>query len=284
MIFLVLSIIFLSGIFVTFKIIENLKLPVLNIVVINYFIAVLLGSIQSKGNPINLFSENWINYAVIIGVLFFIFFILIGKSIELVGLSTTTVASKMSVVIPIIFSILYYAEDINTLKIIGILLAISGVIFTVYKKDSSHKKKDYIFLIPLILFVGLGITDFLFGYTQKEFNIEFPELFNSIVFLVSFLSSLIYVLVKKQCYLFKNLQVFKYGVILGLTNYLGVYFFMKVLGSGIFDSSIIFGLNNVSIVILSALISFLIFKEKASVVNIFGITFSVSSIIILSLS
>ena len=214
------------------------------------------------------------------------FFIVIGKSIETVGLSATTVASKMSVVIPIIFSIIYYAEDINVLKVIGILLAIGGVIFTVYKKDNNNtsKKKISILLIPFILFIGLGITDLLFGYSQKEFNIESPEIFNSIVFLISFLSSLIYVLIKKQSSYFKNTQVLKFGVILGLTNYLGVYFFMKALGSDIFDSSIIFGVNNVSIVILSTLTGLLIFKENASKINILGIISSVSAIILLSLS
>ena len=191
----------------------------------------------------------------------------------------------MSVVIPITFSIIYYAEEISIFKITGILLAIIGVIFTVYKNEkNSSEKKIAIFIIPLILFFGLGVTDLLFGYSQKKFNIQAPEQFNTIVFSISFLSSLAYVFIKKQTNLFKDIQVIKYGIILGLTNYLGVYFFMRALGSGIFDSSIIFGMNNVSIVILSALIGILAFKEQASKINLVGILSSVFAIILLSIS
>jgi multidrug transporter EmrE-like cation transporter len=65
---------------------------------------------------------------------------------------------------------------------------------------------------------------------------------------------------------------------------MGVFFFLKALASKTIDSSIVFGINNVSIVILSVLIGIIIFKEKVNKINIAGIASAISAIIFLSIS
>ncbi len=286
MIYILLSILFFTGIFLIFKIIDKKKIPAINVIVINYFIAAILGNIQSQENPLNALSSNWLILSVIIGLLFFIFFIVIGISTKLVGLSITTVASKMSVVIPITFSIIYYNEVISLFKIIGIFLAIFGVIFTVYKQSEETKKINLSeFLIPLLLFAGMGFTDLLFKYSQDKYiNSNNITLFNSSLFYISFISSFIYVLLKKEGRKLLNNKVIIYGFFLGIANYYGVYFFLKALGTNTLDSSVIFGINNVSIVILSVLIGIIIFKEKTNKINILGIISSITAIIFLSIS
>jgi len=286
MIYILLSILFFTGIFLIFKILEKNSLPVINIIVVNYFFAAILGNLQSFRNPINALSADWLNMAIIIGLLFFVFFIVIGKSVELVGMSVTTVASKMSVIIPIIFSIIYYGEELTTFKIIGILLALIGVILTVYKKDGKNSSKETSKLfIPILLFIGMGITDSFFKYSQKEYiNNDNIALFNSTLFYISFFSSLIYVIIKKQTFRLIEKKVLLYGLILGITNYLGVFFFIKALGSGAFDASVIFGINNVSIVILSVFLGLILFKEKLTKINTIGVFSAISAIIFLSLS
>jgi len=280
-----LSIIFFSGIFLIFKIIERKKLHVINIIVVNYFFAAILGNIQSSTNPLNSISEDWFIFALIIGVLFFVFFHVISLSIKLTGISVTTIASKMSVIIPIIFSIIYYNEVLTIFKIIGILLAIIGVILTVYqKKDIDSKQSNPNLLVPLLLFIGMGITDLLFGYSQKEFNIQDPSLFNSTLFYISFITGLAYILISKDIQKIIKKDTLVYGFILGIVNYLGVYYFVKALGSNIFDRSIIFGINNVGIVVVSVLLGIVLFKEKISKINSLGIISSIIAIITLSIS
>jgi uncharacterized membrane protein len=75
-----------------------------------------------------------------------------------------------------------------------------------------------------------------------------------------------------------------YGILLGIVNYFGVLFFIKALGTNIFDSSIIFGINNIGIVILSVLLGLLLFKEKLSSINLIGVFISIIAIFMLSLS
>jgi len=286
MIYILLSIFFFTGIFLIFKIIGKKNLPTLNIIVINYFVAAILGNIQSSENPINAFSQDWIYMAIIIGLLFFIFFIVLGISAKLVGLSITTVAGKMSVVIPIIFSIIYYKENVSILKTSGIILAVLGVLFTVYKKTEETKKhKLSEFLIPLLLFIGMGFTDLLFKFSQHKYiNENNIALFNSSLFYISFFSSLIYALFSKNHQSFFKKETILYGILLGAVNYLGVLFFIKALGTNIFDSSVIFGINNIGIVILSVLLGLVLFKEKLSSINLVGVSISIAAIFMLSLS
>jgi len=286
MYFIILSILSLAGIFVLFKLAEKNNLSVINVIVINYLIASIIGFIQSGNSPFTMLEKNWLPMATLIGIFFFVFFVVIGWSTKLVGLSITTVAAKMSVVIPIIFSIIYYNENINTLKIAGIFAAVTGVILTVYKPtDTNNTKKISIneILVPILLFIGMGISDSMVKYTQNAYlQNESPALFNASLFFISFTGSLIYASITKQIHKIQNNKVILTGTILGILNFYGIYFFIKALGSGIFDSSVIFGINNVGIVSLSVITGLFLFKEKLFKINKIGIAISIFAIFLLS--
>jgi len=285
MIFIILSILSLAGIFVIFKIAEKQNTSIINIIVINYFAASIIGFLQSKSNPLDIIGKEWLFMAVLIGLFFFVFFVIIGWSTKLVGLSITTVAAKMSVVIPIIFSIIYYNEDVSILKITGILAAVSGVILTVYKPSNNEVKKTGLseILVPVILFIGMGISDSMVKYSQNAYlQNESPALFNASLFLISFVSSVLYGLFTKEIFGIFKAKTILLGLLLGFLNFYGIYFFIKALGSEIFDSSIIFGINNVGIVSLSVLTGLFLFKEKLYKINKLGILVSIIAIFILS--
>jgi len=171
--------------------------------------------------------------------------------------------------------------------VLGIIFAILGVLFTVYKKQNQSKKiKITEFLIPLLLFIGMGFTDLLFKFSQHKYiNEKNIALFNSSLFYISFFSSLLYLIFKTKDHKYFFLKkTMLYGILLGIVNYFGVLFFIKALGTNIFDSSIIFGINNIGIVILSVLLGVLLFKEKLSSINLIGVFISIIAIFMLSLS
>jgi len=285
MLYILISILSLSGIFVVFKIAEKKQLSVINIIVVNYLFAAIIGNIQSGVNPLMMFSEDWFLMAFLIGILFFVSFIIIGVSTKLVGLSITTVAAKMSTVIPIVFSILYFNEQVGILKILGVFVAVIGVILTVYKPSAGKAKKINIYeiIIPLLLFIGMGTSDSLVKFSQHSYlDSSNIALFNSSLFYISFVSSFIYVIATKKIKGLLNKNIWFLGGVLGILNFYGVFFFIKALDSKIFDSSIIFGINNVGIVSLSVLIGLLIFKEKLFSINKIGVVISILAIIILS--
>ncbi len=293
MIYLLLCVLSATSIFFVFRYISKNSIPSLPVIVINYFVASVIGFIVGgeKLEFSRFYHSDWFLLAFIIGVLFILLFFVISKSSQISGMSITTVASKMSVVIPISFSILQDpADQPGLLKISGILLALIAVYLTIYQGNSLQTKREKIGY-PLLLFVGMGFVDSLVKYSQLKFvSDEESSYFTAILFLISFLTGLIILLFrKKKCTELKNLRVIFWGVFLGIVNFGSIYFLIRALnfknanGIGI-DSSIVFGINNTSIVLLSVLLGVFIFREKLSVINKIGITMSVLAILIFSLA
>ena len=72
------------------------------------------------------------------------------------------------------------------------------------------------------------------------------------------------------------------GIILGIVNYYSIYTVLKALNVENFESSTIFTVNNVAIVMLSTLVGLLLFKEKLLVKNWIGIAVAIVSIILVT--
>lgn len=153
MLLILLVIISSTGIFICFKSFEKFKIEILPAIIINYFVAGFLSYLLSDKliSLQHLSEQNWIGYALIIGLLFIIVFFIIGKSSQKAGITITSLASKMSFIIPTMFSILYFMESVYKMMILGFILAIAAIILVVYKPNRDSTKLKHIWL-PLSLF------------------------------------------------------------------------------------------------------------------------------------
>ncbi|MFO7853175.1 MAG: EamA/RhaT family transporter [Bacteroidota bacterium] len=284
MIYLLLCIISNAGIYVVFKIAGNLKLDTFRIIIINYIAAAILGfSIGELPEKTDL-NAGWMPMAIIIGILFIVVFFIIALSTQKAGIAVTSVATKMSVVIPITFSLFYFNEPISALKIIGIISAIVAVFMTTYNRDKSKKRGIQALLLPFILFFSAGIIDSLIKYTQEVHIADQSALmFSSILFSISAMTGLISSLFRKGVLKTEKLiQSIVAGITLGIVNFFSLYAIIMALESYVFDSSIVFGINNMGIVVLSVIIALVFFNEKLSKLNVAGILLSILTIIFLS--
>lgn len=135
---LILSIISSAAIFILFKACERYGRDVLALICYNYFGAFVLSLISSVGtNKVLEIDTKIIFPAIITGVLFIAVFFIISLSSKFAGISRTTLASKMSFVVPVLFSVIYYSESLNLYKVIGFILAILSVIMVVYKSGNK---------------------------------------------------------------------------------------------------------------------------------------------------
>ena len=115
--FLILCILSSTSIFVIFRSIDRFGIPSFPIIVINYLAASILGFIINSGDASleTIRHAQWLPISIMIGILFIIMFFLIAFSSQKAGFSVTTVASKMSVIFPIIFSLIIDPSDKLTL-------------------------------------------------------------------------------------------------------------------------------------------------------------------------
>ncbi len=285
MIYLLLSITSSAVIVTLFKYFERYKVDLYYPIIINYFVASGLGLFLNnyKTGFYDVLHSNWIVLAIIIGTLLIAMFFVIGLSIQKAGITVTTVSSRMSLIIPISFSIIYYGENVGAVKLIGILLAIFAVLFSVIKKGKIKINQKY-FYLPFLAFLGGGIIDSLVKYSQQEYlSFDNTALFSGILFTFSAVIGLFISFFKRAP--IKNFikpKVLISGILLGIANFFSMLFFIKALANCKYDSSIVFGLNNIGIILFSVVIAILVFKERLSVINKIGIVLAFLAIIILS--
>ena len=286
MIYLIFSIICSALIFALFKTAELRKVDNIAIIIINYITALGLGFLLNdiELNLSSTIHSSWFSLALIIGVLFIANFFLIGFSSQKAGISATTVSAKMSVVIPILFSILYDPNDHLTLsKQLGVALALVALFLTVYKKRDQKTDLRYIFL-PVILFVGMGLVDSFVKYAQQDYLDDSNlSLFSAFTFAGAFVTGLVILaIIRYPLKKFASPTPWVIGSFLGAVNFGSMYFLVLALEKSMIAGSAIFGINNIGIVGLSVMIALLFFKEKLRPINWAGIVVSLFAVWILA--
>lgn len=288
MIFLLLAILSSTFIFVLFKGFPYFNINTFSAIVINYLTAGITGFAMNNHYKAlyGLFNYPWIYFALLIGILLLATFLLIQYSTQNIGVSITTVACKMSVVMPITFSIIYDHEPISIHKIIGIIVALFSIFMLVKRKESNIKinRSWWMVLLPLYLFMGLGLSDSLVKLIQNEYiKPEDGSFFTSTLFSFSFIASVFVGFTQKQFFsnLFKIKNIIG-GILLGLANFGSLYYLLKALNYSGMESSIVFGIVNLGIILFSVLIGFFVFAEKMLKINWVGIAMAIISILMLS--
>ncbi|MFC4632458.1 EamA family transporter [Dokdonia ponticola] len=288
MIYLLLSIASSCVIFVVFKLFARFKVNTLQAIVFNYLTASTLGVLLYEGpfTTSSIPQQDWFSSAVALGFLFILIFNLMAITTQRSGLSVVSVATKMSVVIPILFGIFYYKESLGVLKASGIIIALIAVYLAsvTSKEGIPFKKTNLIF--PALVFLGSGIIDTSIKYIEEKYLSEGDlPIFLTTVFGTAGIVGLLIIgsqlLRKRFTFKVKNILA---GICLGIPNYGSMYFLVKALRNDAFDSSTIFTINNVGIVMISTLIGITLFTEKLHLKNWIGIALAVISIILVSLS
>ena len=245
--------------------------------------ACICGSIFYDGQikPLEILNSEWFIVAFALGFLFIGVFNVMALTAQNNGLSVASVASKMSVIIPILFGIFFYHESVGVQKITGITLALIAVYLTSLKsKDNTIITKSI--YLPILLFLGTGIIDTSSNHFAPEGEME---LFLSAIFGVAGVVGLILLSYKsikqKNPFIVKSIP---FGIALGIINYGSMYFLLKALRVDGFESSSVFTINSVVIVAISTLIGLLLFKERISNKNWIGILIAIVSIILVTLT
>jgi drug/metabolite transporter (DMT)-like permease len=223
-------------------------------------------------------QQKWFIYALLLGGLFIVMFNILAITSQNNGLGVAAVASKMSLIIPVIAGIVLYQEQLVWLQYTGIILALVSVYLTSLKEDSALNKVKNQLLWPLLLFIGSGAIDTLIKLAQNNYlNPSEGPLFSSMCFITAFCIGIVLLI---RDYLNGNPLTMKSilaGLVLGVPNYFSIYFLIKTLQTGI-ASSVIYPINNVGTVILTTLLGILIFKERISKKNAIGVIIAIIAI------
>ncbi len=285
MITIFISVFFNSILLVILKLFAKYEINTLHALVANYFTAFTVGLIvnQTGFSPSEFIAQPWSIGCFVIGFLFITVFFATAKTAQANGIGVASIASKMSLIIPILSGVVIFNEVLNLYKIIGIILALVAVFFAT-KKEGMTINKDY-FLYPILVFIGAGIIDASLNYFQvKLIPSEDTGIFSLSSFLMAFFAGILIITIKTFTQPEKILgKSILGGIVLGIPNYFSLYYLIKMLEHPTLNSSAIFTIHNVSIVIFTTLIGVLFMKESLSKKNILGLFLAILAIIIVSL-
>ena len=287
MIYLILSILISTSLFVIFKYFDVYKIDTLKAIVVNYLVAFSFGFVLAEIDlPITEISnQKWFSGAIFLGMLFVSIFFVMALTAQRNGVSVVSVAGKMSVVIPVVFGVVLYDESLSAIKIIGIILAVVAVYLASVKDDLEKHKKAGL-LLPVILFLGSGTIDTTLKYVEKNFVAENEvSIFSGSLFGFAAFFGLIILLIKTikkpEPFGLKNVIA---GIVLGIPNYYSIVFLIKALQIKDIESSTLFTINNVGIVVASTIIGLIIFKESFSLKNKIGIALAITGIVLVAIA
>jgi len=284
MIFLILTVIQSTAIFVVMKLFKQFKIDNWQAISVNYIVATAFGFIIYQGEISTevIIEKDWLIYSLLLGLTFICTFFIFALSSQKVGVALTSVASKMSVVIPVIAGLILLGETINWLSGLGIAVALIAFYLTLGGRKNSSFPRKYI-ILPLLLFAGNGVNDTIMKYSEYHYVSDTNDLilYLSMVFFTAMVLGVMISLVRLIKNTFKPaMRNVMAGIILGLINFGSTFYILKAMS--IYDSSVVFPITNAGIVSLSALVGFIFFKEKLNTRNWIGILLAILAILFIA--
>lgn len=288
MLYLILSIIFSVILLINFRIYPKYQISTFQAIALNYPICFLTGlALMPAEQHFELdLSQTWVWYALLLGVGFIITFLLSGFSTQRMGMTATSLANNISLVIPVLANLLIFNTTANAfswLNYLGLFMAFGAVVLSTFKKsDEKISAKGLDFLLPIAVFLMYGITNTAINYLNLRYitsaNKTVPVTLVMVLgaIIAGLITLMIQIIRKKEVFAIKNLVA---SITLGIPNFLSFYFLLLALSHFQNSGAYVYPIYNIGVILLSALISIVFFKEKLSTLNKIGFILAILAII-----
>jgi drug/metabolite transporter (DMT)-like permease len=290
MLLLLLVVLLNTYVSVAFRIFKRMGIDSFVAIVINYWICVVTGSVTLRQFPVSAatLTQPWARWAMLLGLGFIGVSNLMAWCVRRYGITSMTIANKLSLVIPVTYALLFLpGETAHWTKILGVLVALPAVALVTSPSGNEPDKKPFAIGWGItLLFLGSGGLDTLVTLLSRNYLDARPEL-QPIATIHIFFSAallgtvlLIYRLIQGQSRLTgKNVLG---GMLLGVPNYFPIYLLVRLLATGPFQPSVAVPVTNIAIVVSSVLAAILLFREPADGRRWLGIGLSVIAIFLIA--
>lgn len=284
MLYLILAIVFSTGVFVAMRLFERFKLNNHQALMWNYVFAAGTGFLMCKqlDTPAQLVDESWFGLSILTGFWFIFTYLLMTASTQRSGVTVTSLSSKLSVVLPTLAGVVLFSEKLNFVATMGIVLALVALVLVVGGKNTTNKDIKINWLLPVLIFFGTGTGDILMKLTEQQNTSDDMSFMIAFIYFIAMLFGILIVahdLIRgKSKWQWKNAIG---GIGLGVINFFStfcVYHAMRC-----FDNVVLFPIYNIGVVSLTALTGWLLFKEKLTWKNYLGLAIAIIAVILITL-
>lgn len=287
---LVTCIAFNVSISILFKLFDKWKVDIQQTIVLNYIFCFITAGFIEGGVPVNsgVLTEKWLPYAVLLGMFFIVVFNITALTVRYSGVMVASIFQRMSLIAPACIAMVFFGESSHFQKWLGIgfaLVAIVLISLSPSSKSNTEVKQGNNWLFPALTFLGSSVVDAsLFLAEQYKIASGTDIRFITTLFLTAgftgFIWMMILYLTGKKQWMWKNLAA---GAVLGVINFFSIYFLIYALHHG-WDGSVLFPVNNMGVLLLSALAGILIFKEEINTRKTAGFILATGAILLLAFS
>lgn len=278
--FLLLTIISSTSIALILKYSDTRKGEPIVLLAGNYLVASLIGFALLTLNDGKIFSVQTLLYGSGLGFLFVLSFFVYAKAISYAGTGLATTSSRLSVIIPILFSIIIFNELPNELHLFGFLFTVITFIFFYFsvKENSSNSDGVVKYLLLFLVLIGIGINDFAIKVFKGWKPEQEEPFFVFFIFSSAFVYTLIFIITKKVK-IKKETAIL--GMFLGIPNVFSTIFLLAALS--FLPAILVYPFVNVGIILLTTVLAFLIWKEKLNRRGVLALASGLLAILFLSL-
>lgn len=295
MIYLILAIVFSTGVFVAMRLFERFHLDNHQALMWNYVFASTTGFLMCKqlDTPAQLVAEPWFGLSIVTGFWFILTYLLMTASTQRSGVTVTSLSSKLSVVLPTLAGVILFHERLNFVATMGIVLALVALVLVVGGKKGDAMKGDamnrastgnglLISLLPVFIFFGTGTGDILMKLTEQRNGADDMGFMIAFVYFIALLFGILivaYDLIRgRSKWQWKSALG---GIGLGVINFFSTYSVYNAMRC--FDNVVLFPIYNIGVVSLTALVGWLLFKEKLTWKNYLGLAIAIIAVILITL-
>ncbi|OQX95976.1 hypothetical protein B6I21_02620 [candidate division KSB1 bacterium 4572_119] len=226
----------------------------------NYFVAFLISALFLIFESETKFSLFTFVFGMLLALIFVLSFFAFAKAVSSAGTALASLSSRLSVIVPVTFSMLFFYEIPNSYQTFGLLFALMTIIFFYFSVKNmavgKFKSEGYVYLIAVL---------------EKPF-------FLFVIFFFSFLYTLALIFSKKVK--IKKPDFYR-GMILGVPNVFSTFFLLSALAR--LPAIIVYPVVNIGIILLTTISAAIIWKEKLDSYGIGALTFGVIAIVFLGM-
>ena len=286
MIYLILAILFSTGVFVAMRLFERFGLDNHQALMWNYVFASATGFIVcDKFDTLpELVAEPWFGLSILTGFWFIFTYLLMTASTQRSGVTVTSLSSKLSVVLPTLAGVVLFSETLNLVATMGIVLALVALVLVVGGKKNNVKTKGngwIVTLLPVFIFFGTGTGDILMKITEQQNTVGNLGFMIGFIYFVALIFGIIIVvwdIVRgKSRWQWKSAAG---GIMLGVINYFSTFCVYNSMRC--FDNVVLFPIYNIGVVSLTAIVGWLLFKEKLTWKNYLGLGIAIIAVILIT--
>lgn len=264
------------------KVTEVKNLRTLNTLTVNYLVAgifaLFVGYTDELGSTLASHATVLLLFCGIVGAFFIGNFVAYSKSVHTNGVGITIAAMRLSLLVPVVISIYWYAEYLSFIKIIGIVGVFGAMLLLIPKKNNVKIGSLSASWLLVLIFVLTGFADASLKIYEEEFSANLNELtFMGLVFAAAFVIGLAISFFRKGKLITK--QEAMLGAAIGIPNLYSSIFLIYALGG--ISGSIAYPVVNILNVLGGTLLGLFIWDDTVTTKQWAGILAAIIAIMLL---